>query len=332
MSDEAAMEELLRAILENPSDSSRREAYADALNRFGKPGADFARTDPELERIHPVAWLEKIGGRVEEHKEFREEAEEYRSMAAARRQRRELSTQADPRVEAFLSTLAAPFRPFFFFSNSGPAREFTPADLPFRETIGTRGALVTFESDFRRGEALDEGLMEDLRLLRGLELKECFYGAADCPTHPFVAELKKGTESLTGKSVLEALRARDFRSSYIRRLDATHIDYPGYHASLGEGVDNDEIHNDFSKQHIFPAGEGEDEKGEEVDPSSGPHGELKRAVVDGQVWYVLLHVKPKRHEEQLLSSHVILLAVGRSRRGPRLLGVVTHQVCHNLCD
>ena len=38
--------------------------------------------------------------------------------------------------------------------------------------------------------------------------------------------------------------------------------------------------------------------------------------------------------EEGMSRHgwVILFAVGRSPHGPRLVGVVSHQLCHNLCD
>jgi hypothetical protein len=37
-------------------------------------------------------------------------------------------------------------------------------------------------------------------------------------------------------------------------------------------------------------------------------------------------------EEVWFSRYVILFAVGLSPNGERVLGVVTHQVCHNLCD
>jgi hypothetical protein len=90
------------------------------------------------------------------------------------------------------------------------------------------------------------------------------------------------------------------------------------------------LKDDFSSQHIFEA---RHERGEKpVDEFSGIHGVLKRFVHDGQLWYVLLHTAPERVEKAWFSRYVILFAVGKSPNGNRLVGVVTHQVCHNLCD
>jgi hypothetical protein len=99
-------------------------------------------------------------------------------------------------------------------------------------------------------------------------------------------------------------------------LDATRIAHPGYHPYS----DNDEIHNDFPEQHIFES--------ESASEDDGARGALKRYVQGGQLWYVLLH--PTRHDG--LCEFVFLFAVGCSPDGGRLIGVVTHQVCHNLCD
>lgn len=205
--------------------------------------------------------------------------------------------------------LGAPFRRRSFFDCS-------PEDLPFTEPIGTRGWLVTFAFQLRGAEAEDLGLHRDIEALAGLELGQCYSGATDAPVLPFVCELRAGPGPLTGADVLAGLNARDFRSVHIPTLHATSISYPGYHPYS----ENDEIHTDFTKQYLFD----NDSAGE----FDGAHGALKRYVEGGQLWYVLLH--PTRHEG--LGGFVFLFAVGRSPHGRRLVGVVTHQVCHNLCD
>lgn len=209
----------------------------------------------------------------------------------------------------FAQTLGAPFRRRAFF-------ECTPEDLPFNQPIGMRGWLVTFAFHFLRAEPSDTGLLRDLEVLSRLQLGTCRYGATDADVLPFMCELRAGQRPLTGAEVLTALGAHIFRSAHIPSLDATRIDYPGYHPY----TENDEIHTDFTEQHVF-----ESKSATEYD---GPHGELKQYVQAGQLWYVLLH--PTRHEG--MCDFVFLSAVGRSPHGGRLVGVVTYQVCHNLCD
>lgn len=136
---------------------------------------------------------------------------------------------------------------------------------------------------------------------------------------------------LTGTDVLDAIKPKRFHNPYIKDLTATRISWPGYHPGDSErGLYNDEIHNDFSKQHIF---ENADEVTQApVNETNGTHGQLKNAVSDGKLWYVLLHTALIRYKDQLFGNMVILFAVGKSKHGDRLIGVVTHQVCHNLCD
>ena len=52
-----------------------------------------------------------------------------------------------------------------------------------------------------------------------------------------------------------------------------------------------------------------------------------QAEVAGPLYFVLLHEDDGKECEL-----VVVFALGKSRRGPRLLGVVTQQGCHNLCD
>jgi hypothetical protein len=143
-----------------------------------------------------------------------------------------------------------------------------------------------------------------------------------------VAEIPAGNPFWTGKDVLRTLKAKNFRSEHIPSLDATQIEFPGYNPDS----DNDEIHNDFAHQHIFQAGQDEDQPEIVGRPSDGAHGVLQRYVEGGKLWYTLLHTAPKPHEGYDFSEFVILFAVGKSPGGERCVGVVTHQICHNLCD
>jgi uncharacterized protein (TIGR02996 family) len=329
MSDEGTF---LRGLLANPGDATLRSVYADWLEERGDPRAAFLRLDPGFERIHYVDWLER-DGHIDWYLQHRPEvarlAEERRSTDPARQQLSPLGATIDPGWLAFMETLGCPFRPFFFFSNAGVPAELEVDELPFTDPIGTRGAIITFESAFRAGDPGDPGLVSDLRFLCELRPGNCWSGAATCPIHLFLSELRPGRRRLTAAAVLTALKARAFRSEHIRSLRATRIAYPGYHP----GTANDEIHNDPDEQHLFrPPGEDEDED----EGGSGPdptHAALLAYVQDQHLWYVLLHGGPSDViGEERQCGYVVLFAVGKSPHGDRLVGVVSHQVCHNLCD
>jgi uncharacterized protein (TIGR02996 family) len=330
MSDEGAF---LRGILARPDDAINRLMYADRLEECGDPRAQFLRMDPALERISYVAWLETDGHLdfyLRTFPEVRREAEERQATAQLREQRRALGSKLDPDWVAFINTFGCPFQPFFFFNNAGNPRECQPDELPFSERIGTRGAVVTFESDFRDERSWDRGLMRDVGSLTALQLEECYYGAATCPVHPFICGLDAERRPLSGAVILASLRPSAFRSRYIQTLEATGIPFPGYHPGDGSGIHNDEIHNDFEAQYIFQHSDEDSE--EKVDALSGAHGVLGRYIAGSQLWYVLLHTTPQQIEGFQFSRYAILLAVGQSPSGDRLPGVVTHQVCHDLCD
>src|SRR5262249_17988401 len=149
------------------------------------------------------------------------------------------------------------------------------AELPFAEPIGTRGAVLTFQSAFRTESSWGRGLMHDLQFLCRLDLKECHFGAATCPIHPFICEIEAPRQRLTGADVIAALKASNFQSEHIKSLDATTIRFPGYHPNTL----NDEIHNDFMEQHVFQTPQDEDaEEAAQVNEFSGTHGVLKRYV------------------------------------------------------
>jgi uncharacterized protein (TIGR02996 family) len=332
MSDEA----FLSAILASPEDDTPRLIYADWLEERGDRRAELLRHDWGLPRITFVDWSwvqEHSDYYLDGHPELRSHMIEHEANKRWRERVADLGEAIDPGWLATIDTLGRPFRPFFFWNNGGP-RSFQEGELPFQEPIGTRGAVVTFQSAFRGDTAWQPELDRDLSFLCQLPLTACEYGAAYCPVHPFLCELDARHHPLTGAEVLRALKAADFRSEHIQTLDAPVIPYPGYHPA----TENDEIHNDPNGQVLFPRPEdvlaGEYE-GEASSPAARQvvHDTLRGAVVDGQLWYVLLHSRAGLPADDMdRGPYVVLFAVGRSRRGNRLLGVISHQVCHNLCD
>jgi hypothetical protein len=215
------------------------------------------RLNWDIPRIGFLDWVEQQGNLdyyLDLHPELRGELQEKQARRSLVERLAALSGGIDPGWLAFMDTLGGPFHPFFFWNNTGPC-SFGPGEAPFLEQIGTRGAVVTFQSSFRGDGAWHPGLLDDLAFLRRLRLRVCYYGAASCPVHPFICEVRTGQRPMTGADVIRALKAREFRSEHIRTLDATTVPFPGYHP----GTDNDEIHNDLADQYIFPhPGEGWD--------------------------------------------------------------------------
>lgn len=210
-----------------------------------------------------------------------------------------------PNWVALMKTLAQPLAPFNF-QGGEPGH-------PFTEPVGNRDEVVTFESQYRTVNDWNEGLLIDLAFLTSIEWGECCYGPSSEPMQGFICELSVNRDLLTARDVLTAIKAADFQSEHIASLDATAIPYPGYHPLTV----NDEIHHDFTQQYMFS------HEAEDVENTS-TRG-LKNYVADGRLWYVLLHVGEK-------PTNVVLLAVGRSPNGKRLVGAITSQMCHDLCD
>lgn len=329
MSDE---EVFLHEILAKPDDATVRFAYADWLEERGDSRARFLRLASGIERINYVDWLKSQGGLeyyLQHFPELKRLAEERKSTEPLQQELQALSGTIDASWLAFINTLGCPFLPFYFFNNQGNPREFGPDELPFKEQIGTRGAIITFESAFRNSSSWDQGLIHDLQFLCQLRLGTCYYGAATCPVHPFACELMTSHGHLTGGDVISALRAQNFRSDHIQTLRATSIPFPGYHP----GTYNDEIHDDPTAQHIFRRPSVEVDEGDDAGGSNDAYAALQEYVDEGHLWYVLVHATPYEVSEGTrLARYVVLFAVGRSPHGNRLIGVVTHQVCHNLCD
>lgn len=271
-----------RAILASPADATLKLVYADWLQDRADPRAEFVRRQVLLGgMIDPAAGAQAAG------------------LLGT------LGDDLDPAWVALMTTLAQPFAPAHVHER-GPGR-------PFAEPVGHRGRVIAFESQFRAPDDWDEGLLADLAFLTGAEWGECCYGLAAYPMYGFLCGLRAGRPA-TGRDVLDAVRAADFRSDHTATLDAAAIPHPGYHPHTF----NDEVHTDFADQYMF----NHETAGAE---DAGAHGALKR-YVRGRLWYVLLHAGAWPCGE------VTLLAVGRSPYGNRLVGAITSQRCHNLCD
>jgi len=189
--------------------------------------------------------------------------------------------------------------------------------------------MITFETSCRAQTAWDASLLIDLQFLLGIRVRHCAHGAATTPIYPFICDISPSDLLLTGSRVLEALRVRSFRSAHTSSLDAVSLPYSGYHPY----TDNDEIHSDEDQQYIFPNADPRFSNTEQIrlepwiEKAREQHKALKAYVRGGQIWYALLHGVPKTP-----GGYVVLLAIGESPHGSRLTGVITHQVCHNLCD
>lgn len=333
------MEEVdyLRSLMVRPDDRAVRKSYADWLGEQGDPRARVLYFDPPPDEMGFVQFLLRltygdISFYIERYPDLQPLLDAWNNSEGLRRQKEKFCQVAsvDSKWLAFVESLGRPFEPFYFFSNHGRPAEFPAADLPFNQQIGSRGFVVTFPNDFRDDSAFDVGLLDDLGQLRELEVENCFYGAASCPIHTFVCELPSTDHELTGTDILSALHAKGFRNPFISDLASTYIPFPGDHRDSELGEYNDQIHNDFLHQHIFATAN--ENTNDPIDEFTGAHGALKRSVVNGKLWYVLLHTALIPYEGTLLGNMVILFAVGKSKHGKRLIGVVTHQVCHNLCD
>ena len=203
---------------------------------------------------------------------------------------------------------------------------FSQDDSPIGDNIVLRNCLASFASE----EAPRD---EIVSCIKNVRWRTCAYGAASNPVFPFYAAIKSTNKVLLASDVLNSLKAIRFKSDYIEDLECEHIDFPGYHPGV---ANNDEIHNDGTKQHVFATEEDSIDSPESFEN----HKYLKGLVDGGKLWYVLLH--PVKHKHVYVNGDnewydyfcdmVCLFAVGKSLVGDCLIGVVTHQVCHNLCD
>ena len=191
-----------------------------------------------------------------------------------------------------------------------------PHRHPLSKHFVFNGKIVTFAEDQQPVNQADSAF------LNSIEKCFCYYGACDCRIYSFTCSIGPHKHLPTARQVLDALGAASFKSEHIANLDTVSIPHPGYHPD----TDNDEIHTDAEGQSIFSTEE------EEGDHTEQLHAALKEQVVDGHLYYVLLHDAPEQHGEFWFSEWVVLFAVGISKASGNLIGILTHQACHNYCD
>lgn len=317
----------LREIISNPEDPVPRLVYADWLDEQGHPFGEIIRRDWEVPRISFVDHLAReerdLDHYLRKFPELSDRFDEYDANQRFRDCLEDYEDTFDPDWLTLMDTFARPFQPFYFWNNTRP-RAFNENELPFHEQLGMRGSVVTFASAFRGEVEIENGILGDLRFLTGLDLPEYWEGPAGCPIHPFICELRPH-DSLTAAKVLNAIKSREFRSDDIVDLDRTEIAAPGYHPTMN----NDAIHNDSNGQNMFPQ--------EDVDIggalySADAFRRLTDYVLDGKLWHVLLHSRKHIPKHWQKHTWVVLFMVGQSPHGERLVGYVSHQMCHNFCD
>lgn len=213
---------------------------------------------------------------------------------------------------------------------------FPSGTLPAAKPLHEKEGLVTFDADFLSGDA-SLSVHADWNLLRGCGFQQCAYGAAICSAYPFMCRLVGDYEQTTASQVLASLHAHEFRSDHYKDLSQTNLPYLGYHDLCA----NDEIHCEFEHQHIFSTKYEDDDCDTRtpgpISPKDGVHGKLTQIVQNGKLWYVLLHHYLEKGKYDIWTyphkhQFVLLYAVGVSKNGPRLIGVITSQICNNLCN
>jgi hypothetical protein len=162
---------------------------------------------------------------------------------------------------------------------------------PFTEQIGDRGRVVTFESQYRSGGDRNEGLLSDLAFLTGVEWGECAAGYGSTPLDGFLCELATDAESLEDDDIYGSLHIAAHRRDRMTSLD--------------------------EDQFLFDR----EEEGAEMD---GAHGQFKRYVDGGQLWYASLRLR-QQVAESPDPIYRVGLAVGRSPHGNWLAGALTCQ-------
>ena len=194
-------------------------------------------------------------------------------------------TGLDQKWVAFMTTLAQLFVPILVINEEFGSPPPLPRPYPFTEPIGRRGRIVTFQSLFSAATDWNDGLLTDLAFLTSVEWGTCAAGFDKRPISGFLCELKTKSEPLDKADISAALKVTR-RVRITRRADVT---------AFGDG-------EDFAAEK--PA-----------------HGELKRHVVDGELWYAdLAWYIPTPAGGPYSPS--LSVALGRSPNGERLVGAI----------
>ena len=206
---------------------------------------------------------------------------------------------------------------------------------PLDQPVVLCSGVACFADDCEKLRYADD----DLMFLKNLPEVEVWYGAVNNRIYPFIAvPEQKMTEPPVARRVLELLRGSCFESEHIKSLDVVNVPFPGYHPR----TKNDEIHSNPLEQCLFATDKEdlseEDESSDNTnwkalaEESQGCHERLRSAVLDNHLYYIQIHTKRKRYDGAEIREYVIVFAVGVSRASGNLIGMVSCQLCHNLCD
>ena len=183
--------------------------------------------------------------------------------------------------------------------------------------------------------------IDDLRVPHSELVKnwgQCAAYVYDSNIYPFIAPAIY--EKLNGRVLLDHIKTKWFKSSILTNinLNSDFINSPGYNPG-----NNDEIHNDHIAQYLFHHGDYhcEDKNMSKLDiakfkikheNSVQKHSQLKSLVINGSLWYILLHTNRYLHNNFEFADNIVLMALGVCSKTDQIIGVISVNACHNICD
>ncbi len=201
----------------------------------------------------------------------------------------------------------------------------------------------------------DEKYTEEVLFLSKFVPFDSYYGGSSEPAYPFICPFNGNSKNITADLILKSLGVKGLRSFFIPSLHEETLPYPGYNY----GTENDEIHNDPDEQYMFWSSKKQqeaiselwrygdkeeyehsinllDENGRPKDKDSlaniAAHEGLISYAFDNKVWYLVLHFWDLTTEPFRKGPRVLLISVGVSPSKEALVGYISSQSCHNLCD
>jgi uncharacterized protein (TIGR02996 family) len=175
------------------------------------------------------------------------------------------------------------------------AEPFAPNGFTFGEQMGTRGTIWHFESQYREADTWSATLVADAAFLDTTFEPTYASDYGGIPGGGFLCDALPGTSPFTAKSVLAALKVS---AEYL--ADGQPIPERCF------------IHQNYEAQRLTHYDE---------DEMSGVHGELKRYVANGELWYLRLTVEEMQDPVGDYSLDAVL-TLGRSPHSNRLVGAI----------
>lgn len=236
------------------------------------------------------------------------------------------AADAHPRWHRYAA--AAPLTPARSMPTAPLNWNLPASDLPLAEPLLLHDGIACLESHLPQAAHA----AADLTFLRSLPpAPRCAQGAADRELHPFIAIPIAPLGNLPNADiVLQTLHASSFKSAHIPDLARASLPHPGYHPYS----DIDEIHTDDASQYMLPVKDDQEDERSDDDLRRGLQWfwSLKQYVHGGHLYHVVLHTRRRPAGTGDVADAVLLFAVGVSPATGNLVGAVTCQLCHNLCD